>query len=61
MVGRRLRTIHPALLDSLWMAVIVPLLIGLLNWLVIAREEKLLSEIFGESYSAHAARVPRWI
>jgi protein-S-isoprenylcysteine O-methyltransferase Ste14 len=50
-----------AILDSLWMAAAIPLLVILLNGLVIPKEEKVLQEIFGEAYSAYAVKVRRWI
>lgn len=49
------------LLDSAWIAMLVPVLVALLDRLVIAREEVRLRAQFGEAYLAYARRVRRWI
>jgi protein-S-isoprenylcysteine O-methyltransferase Ste14 len=44
-----------------WGLVLLPLTVGVLQWGVIAREERYLRERFGEPYRAYAARVRRWL
>ncbi|WLT32781.1 isoprenylcysteine carboxylmethyltransferase family protein [Geothrix sp. PMB-07] len=48
------------LLDSAWLLMLVPVLAGLLDRLVIAREEVRLRTQFGEAYLAYCHRVRRW-
>jgi protein-S-isoprenylcysteine O-methyltransferase Ste14 len=49
------------LLDSIWMLILTPVLILLLDRLVVAREEVRLRGLFGEAYEAYARRVRRWL
>ncbi|HEX4601198.1 MAG TPA: isoprenylcysteine carboxylmethyltransferase family protein [Gemmatimonadales bacterium] len=48
-------------LNSLWPLVLFPVVITLIEWRVIAREEAYLEAKFGEAYRAYKARVRRWI
>jgi protein-S-isoprenylcysteine O-methyltransferase Ste14 len=47
--------------DNGWALLLLPLTIGLLHWGVIAREERYLTERFGEPYRAYQRRVRRWL
>lgn len=47
--------------DALWPLVLLPLLIALLEWGVIRREERYLSRLFGAPYEAYRQRVRRWV
>jgi protein-S-isoprenylcysteine O-methyltransferase Ste14 len=49
------------LLDSSWMLGLTPVLVLLLDWLVIAREEVRLRAQFGDEYLAYTRRVRRWL
>jgi len=44
-----------------WALVLLPLVLGLLSWLVIEREERHLLSTFGASYEQYRQRVRRWI
>jgi protein-S-isoprenylcysteine O-methyltransferase Ste14 len=48
-------------LNSLWPLVLFPVVITLIEWRVIAREEAYLEARFGETYRAYKAQVRRWI
>ena len=48
-------------LNSLWAFLLLPLVIALLIHLVIRREERYLTDAFGEAYRDYCSRVPRWI
>ena len=50
-----------ALTRSWWFLGAVPILAVLLNCLVILPEERYLSGLFGDDYSAYCRRVKRWI
>ena len=47
--------------DALWPLVLLPILIAVLEWGVIRREERYLARKFGAPYEAYRARVRRWI
>lgn len=49
-----------ALLKQIWPAVLLPLTLAYLNWMVIPVEEAKLTEVFGGEYDAYRARVRRW-
>lgn len=49
------------LLGSLWPWLLLPALVACMNKGVIEREERLLLELFGETYQAYQARVRRWL
>jgi len=48
-------------LDSAWMLGFMPVLVGLLDRLVIAKEEARLRAQFGDAYLAYLKRVRRWL
>jgi protein-S-isoprenylcysteine O-methyltransferase Ste14 len=50
-----------SVLNNLWLAFGVLLLVILLDRLVIAREEHFLSDLFGAEYLSYRQRVRRWI
>ena len=47
--------------NSLWLLAFALVLLLLLDTLVIRREEKILTEVFGDAYLAYKARVRRWV
>lgn len=49
------------LMDSIWPALVLPLVLLIMHWGVICREEKHLEEKFGESYRAYKNKVRRWL
>ena len=49
------------LLGSLWFWLLLPLLLWGMQRLVIAREEVLLEQLFGDDYRRYRQRVRRWI
>ncbi len=48
-------------LNSLWIILFLPLVIGVLHFGVIVREELYLEGKFGETYSRYKAGVRRWV
>jgi protein-S-isoprenylcysteine O-methyltransferase Ste14 len=44
-----------------WPVVVLPLVLGYVNWIVIPLEERRLVEVFGQEYNRYRARVRRWI
>lgn len=48
-------------LNSGWAFLLLPAVLFLLQKFVISREERYLSEAFGETYDAYRARVNRWV
>jgi len=48
-------------LNTLWPLLLLPLVIVVMNWGVIAREERYLERRFGEEYLEYKRRVRRWI
>ncbi|MFN8573974.1 MAG: isoprenylcysteine carboxylmethyltransferase family protein [Gemmatimonadaceae bacterium] len=49
------------LLNTLWLVVLFPLAVWLLQHFVIEREELYLASAFGRDYQEYCARVRRWI
>jgi protein-S-isoprenylcysteine O-methyltransferase Ste14 len=49
------------LVNSLWLLLILPPILGLMNVGVIAREERYLEHKFGAQYLAYKQRVRRWL
>ncbi len=49
------------LVNSLWLILILPAILGLMNFGVIAREEHYLERKFGTQYLAYKQRVRRWL
>lgn len=49
------------LLGTLWPIALLPLLLWIMNWGVISREEKYLEAKFGASYLAYKSKVRRWL
>ncbi len=49
------------LVNSLWPMLILPVVLGLMNVGVIAREERYLERKFGAQYLAYKQRVRRWL
>ena len=49
------------LVNSLWPMLILPVVLGLMNFGVIAREERYLERKFGAQYLTYKQRVRRWI
>ncbi len=49
------------LLGQVWPAVLLPLVLAYLNWIVIPVEEARLFEVFGHAHEAYCARVRRWL
>ena len=47
--------------DSLWMLATLVIAWGLMNWVVIPREERYLERKFGPEYLDYKAKVRRWI
>ena len=50
-----------AVVDSAWPLLLLPIVLALLIRLVIRREERYLSEAFGDAYTAYKTRVKRWL
>jgi protein-S-isoprenylcysteine O-methyltransferase Ste14 len=49
------------LLNAAWPIVLLPVLVAVLDWGVIRREERYLAAKFGPSYGDYTRRVRRWI
>ena len=49
------------LLRQVWPAVLLPLVLTYVNWVVIPVEQARLTEVFGAGYVAYQRRVRRWI
>lgn len=47
--------------NSLWLLLLLPVVLAVMRYGVIAREERYLAGKFGEPYWAYKARVRRWI
>ena len=47
--------------NSLWPLVLLPVVIGMVQRQVIAREEAYLEAKFGDEYRAYKGRVRRWL
>ncbi len=48
------------ILRQVWPVVLLPLVVGYLNWVVIPLEERKLGETFGVAYDEYRVRVHRW-
>jgi len=49
------------LLRQVWPAVLLPVVVAYINWVVIPVEQARLTEVFGAEYVAYQGRVRRWI
>ncbi len=49
------------LVNTLWPMLLLPVVLKVMRWGVIEREERYLERKFGEGYLAYKERVPRWI
>ena len=49
------------ILRQVWPVLLLPLIVGYLNWVVIPVEESKLKEVFPEEYDRYRARVGRWV
>ena len=49
------------LLNTLWPTLLLPIVIGIMRWGVIDREERYLAQKFGDLYLQYRQRVRRWI
>jgi protein-S-isoprenylcysteine O-methyltransferase Ste14 len=49
------------LLNALWPLVLLPIMIAVLDWGVVRREERYLEAKFGASYREYRMRVRRWL
>ena len=49
------------LINSLWPLVVLPVVLIVIRWGVVAREEAYLEREFGDEYRAYQARVRRWL
>lgn len=47
--------------NSLWPVLFLPLVLWVMHWGVIRREERYLETLFGDEYRAYRSRVRRWI
>jgi protein-S-isoprenylcysteine O-methyltransferase Ste14 len=47
--------------NSSWTVLLLPLVIALLHWTVIVREERHLAATFGAAYETYRRRVRRWL
>jgi protein-S-isoprenylcysteine O-methyltransferase Ste14 len=49
------------LLKQIWPVIVLPLVIGYLNWTVIPVEEAKLNAVFQSAYDQYRSRVRRWV
>ena len=49
------------LANTVWPLVLLPLVIAVVNWLVIPREEEYMHRTFRDEYRAYCRRVHRWL
>jgi protein-S-isoprenylcysteine O-methyltransferase Ste14 len=47
--------------DRAWTLLLLPAVIGVIRYHVIAREERYLQSRFGPAYDAYRRRIPRWL
>jgi len=50
-----------SLRNSLWIILLLPLMVMVIQREVIGREERYLERTFGEEYVAYKAQVRRWV
>jgi len=50
-----------SLRNSLWIILLLPLMVMVIQREVIGREERYLERTFGEEYLAYKAQVRRWV
>jgi protein-S-isoprenylcysteine O-methyltransferase Ste14 len=50
-----------AILRQVWPALLLPLVVSYVNWVVIPVEQSKLREVFGEQYARYQERIRRWI
>lgn len=48
------------LVNSAWLLLLTPLVVALLHYGVVVREEEYLAALFGDHYAAYRCRVRRW-
>ena len=48
-------------IDTLWLFALLPVLVAVLHYGVIRREERYLEGLFGDDYLTYCARVRRWL
>ena len=48
-------------INSAWPVLLSPLTWAYLNYVVVAAEEKLLTEAFGAEFEAYCSKVPKWL
>ena len=49
------------LLKQIWPVIVLPLILGYLNWTVIPVEEARLNAVFQDEYEQYRSRVRRWV
>jgi protein-S-isoprenylcysteine O-methyltransferase Ste14 len=49
------------LLRQVWPAVLLPVVLGYVNWVVIPVEQARLTDVFDAEYVAYQRRVRRWL
>ena len=49
------------LANTMWPLVLLPLVVAIVNWLVIPREEEYMHRTFRDEYRAYCQRVHRWL
>ena len=49
------------LLNNVWAVLLLPVVVGVVDLLVIRREERYLANKFGEPYREYCSRVRRWL
>jgi protein-S-isoprenylcysteine O-methyltransferase Ste14 len=49
------------LFDLVWPVLMLPFVLSALSYLVIRREERYLSDAFGDAYAAYRGHVRRWL
>ena len=46
---------------EVWPLIVLPFLVGYVNFVVIPVEERRLHDVFGDAYQQYSARVRRWL
>lgn len=49
------------ILKQVWPALLLPLIVAYINWVVIPVEEGKMREVFGEEFERYRAKVRRWV